>query len=94
MVLAQTQKYKSVEQVRKHRNKSTHLWSIRGFPGGSVLKNLPASAGVMSSIPMLGRSPRGGKGNTLQCSSLGNLLDREVWQPTVHGAANESDTTY
>ena len=28
-----------------------------GFPGGSVVKNLPASAGDAGSIPGLGRSP-------------------------------------
>ena len=28
-----------------------------GFPGGSVVKNLPASAGDLHSIPALGRSP-------------------------------------
>ena len=38
-----------------------------GFPGGSVVKNPPANAGVLSSIPGLGRSPGGGNGNTLQC---------------------------
>ena len=27
-----------------------------GFPGGSVVKNLPANAGDMGSIPDLGRS--------------------------------------
>ena len=27
-----------------------------GFPGGSVVKNLPASAGDMGSMPDLGRS--------------------------------------
>ena len=39
-----------------------------GFPGGSVVKNLPANAGDvgdMSLIPGLGRSPRGGNGNAL-----------------------------
>ena len=30
--------------------------SGRGFPGGSVVKNLPANAGDMGSIPHLGRS--------------------------------------
>ena len=40
-------------------------WSniLRGFPGGSVVKNLPANAGDvrdLGSIPELGRSPRGG----------------------------------
>ena len=28
-----------------------------GFPGGSVIKNLPANAGDKGSIPDLGRSP-------------------------------------
>ena len=28
-----------------------------GFPGGSVVKNLPANAGDASSIPGSGRSP-------------------------------------
>ena len=30
-----------------------------GFPGGSVVKNLPANAGDKGSIPGLGRSPEG-----------------------------------
>ena len=37
-----------------------------GFPGGSVVNNLPANAGdtrEMSSIPGLRRSPREGNGN-------------------------------
>ena len=36
-----------------------------GFPGGSVIKNLPANAGDVDSIPGLGRSPREGNGNPL-----------------------------
>ena len=36
-----------------------------GFPGGSVVKNLPANAGDVDLIPGLGRSPREGNGNTL-----------------------------
>jgi len=36
-----------------------------GFPGGSVVKNLPANTGDMSLIPGLGRSPGGGNGNSL-----------------------------
>ena len=38
---------------------------IRGFPGGSVVKNPPANAGDMSWIPGLGRSPGEGNGNPL-----------------------------
>ena len=37
-----------------------------GFPGGSVVKNLPANAGDVGSIPRLGRFPGGGDGNSLQ----------------------------
>ena len=40
----------------------------------------------------LGRSPRGGNGNPLPYSCLGNLTDRGVWWATVRGVA-ESDTT-
>ena len=39
-----------------------------GFPGGSVVKNLPVSAGDLGSIPGSGRSPREGNGNPLQYS--------------------------
>ena len=49
-----------------------------GFPGGSVVKNLPANAADMGSIPGLGRSPGGRNGNPLQYSYLGNLMDRSL----------------
>ena len=59
-----------------------------GFPGGSVVKNLPANVGDaedMGSIPGWGRSPREGNGNPLQDSRLGNPMDRGAWRFTVHG---------
>ena len=59
-----------------------------GFPGASVVKNLPANAGDVSSVPGLGRSPGEGNGNPLQYSCLGNPLDRAAWQATVHRVAN------
>ena len=43
-----------------------------------VVKNPPASAGDMGSIPGSGRSPREGNGNPLQYSYLGNPMDREA----------------
>ena len=43
-------------------------------------------------IPGSGRSPRGGRGNTLQYSCLGNPMDRGAWWATVHGVT-ESDMT-
>ena len=36
-----------------------------GFPGGTVIKNLPAKAGDAGLTPGLGTSPRGGNGNPL-----------------------------
>ena len=56
-----------------------------GFPGGSVVKNLPAKAGDAGSIPGLGRSPGEENGNPLQYSCLEIPMDRGVWQATVHG---------
>ena len=59
-----------------------------GFPGGSVLKDLPANAGDtkdVGSFPVSGRSPGGGYGNPLQYSCLGNPMDRGTWWATVHG---------
>ena len=65
-----------------------------GFPGGSVVKNPPASAGNEGSIPGPVRLPGRGIGNSLQYTCLGNPLDRESWQATVHGIVKELDTTW
>ena len=64
-----------------------------GFPGGSVVRNLPANVGDVGLIPGLGRSPGEGNGNLLQYSCLGNPVDRGAWWATVHGVTKESDTT-
>ena len=42
-----------------------------------MVKNPPANAGDVGSIPEVGRSPGEGNGNPLQYSCLGNLMDRE-----------------
>ena len=60
------------------------------FPGGSVVKNLPANAADIKdagSILELGRSPGEGNGNPLQYSCLGNPMDRGAWWATVHRVA-------
>ena len=54
-----------------------------GFPGGSVVKDPPANARDMGSIPGSGRSPGEGNDNPLQYSCLGNPMDRGAWRATV-----------
>ena len=66
---------------------------LGGFPGGAVVKNLPANAGDAGSIPGLGRSLGEGNGHALQCSCLGNPVDRRAWRATVRWVIKESDTT-
>ena len=51
---------------------------VTGFPGGSVVKNLPANAGDVGSIPGSGSFPGEDNGNPLQYSCLENYMDREV----------------
>ena len=48
------------------------------FHSGSMVKNVPANAGHVGSIPGLGKSHEEGNGNLLQCSCLGNPMDRGV----------------
>ena len=50
---------------------STYFPKNKGFPGGSDGKEFACNAGDLGLIPGLGRSPRGGLGNPLQYSCLG-----------------------
>ena len=56
------------------------IHSVVGFPGGSVVKNLPANEGDTGLIPGAGRSPGVGSSNLLEYSCLGNSMDRGAWQ--------------
>ena len=58
---------------------------LLGFPGGSVVKNLPASAGDAGLILMTERSPGEGNGNLPEYSCLDNATDIRAWWATVHG---------
>ena len=54
------------------------MMQIVGFLGGSVVKNLPANAGVTGdtgAIPGLQRSPGVGNSNPLQCFPLEHFMD-------------------
>ena len=60
--------------IRKFmKNYSFPIVCIRGFPGSSVVNNLPANARAISGS---GRSPGEGNGNPFQDSCLGNPMDR------------------
>ena len=58
---------------------------VRSFSGGSMVKNPPANAGDLGSIPGLGRSPGEGNGYPLQYSCLENFMDRGAWWATFMG---------
>ena len=67
---------------------SARVWSLPTEPhllfhflsshdyNNAVVKNLPANAGDQGSVPGSGRSPGKGNGNPLQCSRLGNPMDK------------------
>ena len=60
---------------------------IRGFPDGSVVKNLLANignTGDISLIPGFRRSPGEGNDNLLHYSCLENSIDRGGCRATVH----------
>ena len=61
-----------------------------GFPGGPVVKHLPANAGDAGFIPESGRSPGKENGNPLQYSCPEHSMDRRAWRPTVHGVAESA----
>ena len=78
------------------KHSTCHLFRLMylatlGFPGGSVIKNPPASAGDLSQIPGLGRFPGEENGNPFQYSCRENSMDKEAWWATVHGVTKESD---
>ena len=64
------------------------------FPGGTVVRNPPASAGDTGDvglIPDLGRSFEEGNDSPLQSSCLENPRDRGAWWATVHGVTKSQE---
>ena len=58
-----------------------------GFPGGSVVRNLPANAGDMGTIPRLERSLGEGNGNLRQYS----YVVLEVKNPPANAGASRDE---
>ena len=80
--------YKMTANYTSYHNKAPINY-FAGFPGGSVVKNLPAMQETQEmwvQSPGLRRSPGGGHGNPLQSSCLESPLDRGAWRATVHGS--------
>ena len=61
--------------------------SSLGSPGGSVVKSPPATSRDVGSIPLLGRSSRGGHGCPLQYSCLENPHGQRNLAGYVHGVS-------
>ena len=62
-----------------------NLHLLLGFPGGSVVKNLPANAEDADSIPGSGRSPGEKNGYPRQYSCLENSMEGGSWGAIVQG---------
>ena len=78
----------TVSAVTESRTQQhTCLPSHQGFPSASDSKESTSNVGDTGLIPGSGRSPGGGNGNPLQCSCLGNPMDRGARRITVHGIA-------
>ena len=67
--------------------KNNYCTTQESFPGGMVVKDLPAHAqgsGDEGLIPGLGRSPGEGNGNLLQYSCMKNPMNRGAWRAIVY----------
>ena len=65
-----------------------YLFRYIRFPGDSVVKNLPATAGGtgdVGSVPGSGRFPGGENGYSLLYACWKNSRDREAWWAIVRG---------
>ena len=82
-------KEKNHPRESQQNDNRDYLWRMVGVPVGSDGKGFACTVGDLGSILGLGRSPREGNGNLLQCSCLENTWTEEP----SHGVAEKSDTT-
>ena len=70
----------------------------KGFPGGAVVKNLPANTGDTGDtglIPESGRSTAVGNGILLQDSCLENPMDSKAWWVTFQSVSkHQAEVTF
>ena len=77
-------------EIRSLELTYTHYYIQDCFPGGSAVKNLPASERDWDLNTGLRRFHGEGNGNSLQYS-LGNQMDRGSWRATVPWGHKEFD---
>jgi len=67
--------------------------SMKGFPGGAVVKSLPASAGDARHKfnPWVGKMPWRRAWGPTQYSCLENPMDRGAWLAAIHGVAESQN---
>ena len=81
----------AIEYMTAVNNTVLYSW---GFPGGSVVKNLPACQCRRHRCDTWSeRSPEEENGNPLQYSCLENSVGGGTWQATVQGVTKESNMT-
>ena len=80
-------------EIRLEVRSPDFAYYLFGFSGGSVVKNPPANAGDVNSLPGLGRSSGEGNGNPFQYSCLENTMGIGAWQAMVQGVTKELDMT-
>ena len=82
------------ELLNSHLARFTIIhYCILGFPGGSVGKESACNAGELGSVSVLGISPGGGRGNTLQYSYLENPHGQRSLVSCSPCGCNESGMT-
>ena len=67
--------YITICNVNSQREFAVWLRKLKGFPGGSAVKESACNAGDLGLVPVLGRSPGEGIGYPLQYSGLENFMD-------------------
>ena len=89
--LCRPQGQKELNMTGQLNSNKGNIW---GFPGGAMVKNLPADARDAGLIPgSIQKIPWKRKWQPLQYCCLENPMDRGAWWAIVHGGHKESDLT-
>ena len=67
--------YITICKIDSQQEFAVWLRKLKGFPGGSAVKESACNAGDLGLVPVLGRSPGEGIGYPLQYSGLENSMD-------------------